>query len=500
MLSKIQSAATYGLDGTSVVVEVDIVRRGFPTFKIVGLPDKSVAEAKERVRSALRNSGFGIPEAKIIINLAPADIPKKGSLFDVPVALGILVSDGVLSHKHSDESLFVGELSLDGSVSAVPGVLPIVLFAKSIGIKKVYIPAANKHEAMYIEGIEVFPVETFKKLIDHLTQRNPIAQIESKKWELHKQQEPSLEAFVSVRGQAQAKRALEIAAAGGHNILIKGPPGTGKTLLAEAFASLLPPLSEEEHIEVVKIRSVTEEVHTDAPQRAFRAPHHTISLVGLIGGGGLLSPGEVTRAHRGVLFLDEMPEFSRKSIDALRQPLESGFVTITRARGNIVFPAQFTLIATANPCPCGYLGHPQRECICTQTTVFNYTKKISGPIMDRIDIHIYINAVDHADIQKEEVTTEASEIRNRISHAHKRQSVRYHNTMKRNAQLTHQEVSALLPMQDEAKAMLVQAYKKLSMSARSYFKTIKIAQTIADLEGAASIQVSHIAEAIQYRI
>jgi len=501
MLAKIFSGTTVGLDGVLIEVEVDIAERGFPGFTIVGLPDKSVDEAKERVRAAIINSSFSMPDTRLTVNLAPADIPKVGSAFDLPIAVGILAASGMIKKEKLKDCLFLGELSLKGDLRKVPGVLPIVLMAKKKRINEIFIPLENVKEASLVEGVNVYGVVNLKDLVLHLNDDikiNPypyqsMNQILKTDYEY---------LFEDIKGQATAKRGCEIAAAGFHNILFKGPPGTGKTLLSKAFPSIMPPLEKEEMMEVTKIYSIAG-LLTDSyfiSQRPFRSPHHTISRIGLVGGGSTPTPGEISLAHRGVLFLDEFPEFPRSVLESLRQPLEDGKVTISRIQGSLTFPSRFLLIAAANPCPCGYLGHPKKPCRCLPGAIIKYKKRLSGPLLDRIDLHI-----DVPPVEEDELTTEANletseMIRQRVIKARERQKQRFKGLkIYTNSEMSSSEVKKFCQLTKEAVSLLKQAISRLSLSARSYFKTIKIAQTIADLAGKEKIDSVEIAEALQFR-
>lgn len=501
MLAKIFSAATFGLEGVLIKVEADVADRGFPTFTIVGLPDKAVEESKERVRTAIRNASFETPETRLTINLAPADIPKEGSLFDLPIAIGILAASKMIHQSLLLESLFVGELSLDGKVRPVAGVLPIALLAKEKKIGRLFVPAENAGEAAVVGGLNVYPVADLIQLILHLNGEKIIPA--QKKTQLSFAPAADSDGdFSEIRGQETAKRGLEIAAAGFHNLHLKGPPGAGKTLLARAFPSILPVMDEQEIIEVSKIYSVAALFKGPAiiHKRPFRAPHHTTSRVGLIGGGAALTPGEISLAHRGVLFLDEFPEFPRSVLEALRQPLEDGLVTISRAKGSLTYPARFLLLAASNPCPCGFLGHPKKVCGCSPWQIVKYKKRISGPLLDRIDLHLIVPPVAEDKLMEGRRSEASTEIRARVDAARQRQKQRLQNSRaKANAEMSSSEVRQFCRLTDEATELLKTAVARLSLSARSYFKIIKTGQTIADLTAKDKIDAGAIAEALQYR-
>lgn len=501
MLSKVFSGTTIGLDGVLIDVEVDVAERGFPGFTIVGLPDKSVDEAKERVRAAIINTSFKMPDTRLTVNLAPADIHKVGSAFDLPIAVGLLAASGVIKKDQLRTSLFLGELSLEGKVRRVPGVLPIALMAKNKKIKKIFVPLENANEASLIEEIEVFPVEKLADLVLHLNEEikiNPHPQQQIK--ELSNTSDNFL--FENIKGQQTAKRACEIAAAGFHNVLFKGPPGTGKTLLSKAFPSILPAMEKEEIMEVTKIYSVSGLLKDSffITSRPFRSPHHTISRIGLVGGGSNPTPGEISLAHRGVLFLDELPEFPRTVLESLRQPLEDGQITVSRAQGSLTFPSRFLLLAASNPCPCGYLGHPKKVCRCLPGAILRYKKRLSGPLLDRIDLHVDVPPVVDEDLVSDVVVESSMTIRKRVEQARKIQKERFKNLkILTNGEMSPAEIKKFCRLSTDALTLLKQAISRLSLSARSYFKTIKIAQTITDLQKKEIIESSAIAEALQFR-
>lgn len=500
MLAKVYSGTTVGLDGVLIDVEVDVANKGFPTFTIVGLPNKAIDEAKDRVRTAIVNASFEMPDSRLTVNLAPADLPKVGSSFDLPIAVGILVASGVIGSDLLKKSIFVGELSLEGKLRRIPGVISVAAMAREKQFDSIFIPVKNAPEAALVDDLTVFPVFNLLDLILHMNGQKLIAPYYS---ENPFSQSTNFEIdFGDVKGQEQAKRALEIAAAGFHNVHLKGPPGTGKTLISRAFPSILPEMEKEEVIETSKIYSIAGLLtsHKFITTRPFRSPHHTTSRIGLIGGGSHPSPGEISLAHRGVLFLDEFPEFPRSVLESLRQPLEDGVVTVSRASGSLTFPSRFLLLAASNPCPCGYLGHPTKHCRCLPGTIIKYQKRISGPLLDRIDLHIDVPVVEHEKLLGTETGEASSAIRERVDAARTRQKKRFTSLKtKTNGEMTPQDIKQLCVMSSETKTFLRQAISRLSLSARSYFKVIKVSQTIADLEGNEAIQVSHIAEALQFR-
>ncbi len=502
MLSKIKTGAIVGLHGLLIEIEVDVADRGFPTFTIVGLPNKAIDEAKERVRTAIINSGLEMPDSRITVNLAPADVPKSGSSFDVGIALGILCSQGLIQSDQLKDSLFVGELSLQGNVRKISGTIPLVLLAKEQKIKKIFIPEENKKEAAILDDVEIYPLSTLQSLVDHILQKKQIPRYVSEGWQ-DDITYVSTHDFSEIKGQERAKRALEIAAAGFHNISLNGPPGAGKTLLSRSFSSILPLMNKEEILEVAKIYSVLGMLTTDIFHgiRPFRSPHHTTSRVGLIGGGTNPSPGEISLAHRGVLFLDEFPEFPRSILESMRQPLEDGLVTVSRAAGSVTYPARFLLLAASNPCPCGFLNHPTKTCSCAPGIVAKYKKRLSGPILDRIDIHIEVPPVEVDKLSEEYSAEKSSIIRERVITARKLQMVRFEReSIHFNSEMRSSDIQKKCNMTSSATQLLKQAVDRLSLSARSYFKTIKVAQTIADLDQSENINSDHIGEALQYRV
>ncbi len=500
MLAKVTSFALIGLDSTLVDVEVDI-SRGLPSQTIVGLPDAAVRESSERVRAAIVNSGLIHPRARLTVNLAPADLRKEGPAYDLPIAVGILLASGQVSADLSDAGL-IGELSLDGHVRGVTGVLPMAVAAQEHGLRTLYVPQANAAEAALVAGLEVIPVASLAGLVGHLHGYAPIAPYE------HAVPDDNAPVvypvdFRDVKGQEHVKRALEVAAAGAHNVLMTGPPGAGKTLMARAVPSILPPMTFEEAITVTKIYSVAGQLPPGTAlirQRPFRAPHHTISFAGLVGGGKVPGPGEISLAHRGVLFLDELPEFGTRLLEMLRQPLEDKRLTIARSAGSVSFPCNFMLIGAMNPCPCGWYGDPVHECTCTMSMIGRYQKRISGPLLDRIDIHIEVPRIEYEKLSDERPGEPSAAIRARVEAARERQRKRFEGTrLLANADMGPAEVREYCRVGEEGQSLLRAAMKQLHLSARAYHRILKLARTIADLEGSDEIQTVHLAEAIQYR-
>jgi magnesium chelatase family protein len=507
MLFKTLSAAVFGIDANIVEVEVDVsgVKLNEDHFVTVGLPDAAVRESRDRIRAALRNCGYDIPPTHITVNLAPADIKKEGSGFDLPMALGILGAYGALAKKDVPDYVFVGELSLDGGVRGVRGALPVALAARTGKIRNLIVPEVNAREAAVVGEVNVFPVRSLLDVVQLLNKGNGRAPLRvDANAALQESQQFAVD-FRDVRGQQTAKRALEVACAGGHNILMIGPPGSGKTMLAKRVPTILPPLTFEEALETTKIHSVAGVLDAGAGLvgvRPFRAPHHTISDAGLIGGGVIPRPGEVSLAHNGMLFLDELPEFPRNVLEVLRQPLEDGTVCIARAAMSLTFPARFMLAAAMNPCPCGYFNDPSRDCHCTQPMIQHYVSKISGPLLDRIDIHIDVPAVKYREMRGSAPPEGSAQIRERVLRARERQLQRFAGAGERlyaNAQMTPRQIRTYCELSPECETRLERAMTQQGLSARAHDRILKVSRTIADLEGAPEIAAKHIAEAIQYR-
>ncbi len=473
------------------------------TFDIVGLPDAAVKESKERIRAAIKNSGLVLPSKRITVNLAPADIKKEGAHFDLPIALGILGASEQLDAKKCNDSIFLGELSLNGDLRRVSGVLPMVISAYQKGIRKVFLPADNAKEAAVVEGMEVFGVKSLKEILMHYTGESILLPTTVDINELLENSERIKYDFADVKGQLYVKRALEIAAAGGHNLLMIGPPGSGKTMIAQRIPSILPDMTFEESLEVTKVHSIAGTLSDSSPlvaERPFRHPHHTVSAVGLTGGGSNPKPGEISLSHNGVLFMDELPEFRRDALEAMRQPLEDGQVTITRAGGSATYPCSVMMVASMNPCPCGYYGDKTRECTCSQSQIMKYMSKISGPLLDRIDLHIEVPSVSYDDLETKKRGESSAEIKARVDMARKIQTQRYKETgIFSNSQLTPELMNKYCALGKEANSLLKQAFESLGLSARAHNRILKVARTIADLAGSAEIEMEHVAEAIQYR-